>query len=559
MPQPRRVMIAETEPVTGRRSRPSGQRTASERGDSRDCACEGYSFAKWFRWSLAVAALAVSGCMTTAEYATEQGGGTAQCSGAGAATSVSRRVSLSAPVAIARLQSPSPERAEEGATQAPPSIPPLPDPSLPGPASDPAQAPVAAPPVDSTTDQPPAGAMTLPSGSGAAVVPDSAGLSGLSSIARNRRANRVFFPARSDSGGAPAGAAGGPLTVGRASPGTGGMSSILRNRLLGEVGAGEQPEFNYPDIHADPANIYSNRFGIDEEHDRFLFPWLMNLIFEDRWLLAEREPEVAVQNQFRRRMKVDIRDPDPDTANFPNGAYTLPKGRLYIESSPVGFYGASKNTPRIYQWDYLIRYGLTDNLEFRIFSNGLTTRAQQGKQPATTGFSPLAFDFKANFWEENTRYHIPAMGAELYLQTTFGSPAFNTGTQPSMNLLFDQTLPLGINFEYNFGIAGTQNGLGATVYQFSFQWSFQREVVKDFDIFVHGFYNEASLPSAAQFRVVRDNQGLRAEEEIPTVTVVGTGAIWTVNDRVAIFGSYNFGVTPASPHTIGLLGFAVAF
>ena len=27
-----------------------------------------------------------------------------------------------------------------------------------------------------------------------------------------------------------------------------------------------------------------------EEHDRFLFPWLVNLIFEDRWLLAETRP-----------------------------------------------------------------------------------------------------------------------------------------------------------------------------------------------------------------------------------------------------------------------------
>ena len=40
---------------------------------------------------------------------------------------------------------------------------------------------------------------------------------------------------------------------------------------------------------------------------------------------------------MRGRMKIDIRDPDPDTANFPNGAYTLSKGRLYIENSPVGF------------------------------------------------------------------------------------------------------------------------------------------------------------------------------------------------------------------------------
>ena len=60
-------------------------------------------------------------------------------------------------------------------------------------------------------------------------------------------------------------------------------------------------EYNYPDIHADPAKIYHDRFGIDEEHDRFLFPWLMNLIFEDRWLLSENDPAVAVQNQFKRR------------------------------------------------------------------------------------------------------------------------------------------------------------------------------------------------------------------------------------------------------------------
>ena len=29
--------------------------------------------------------------------------------------------------------------------------------------------------------------------------------------------------------------------------------------------------------------------------DRFLFPWLMNLIFEDRWLLAESDPAAALR------------------------------------------------------------------------------------------------------------------------------------------------------------------------------------------------------------------------------------------------------------------------
>jgi hypothetical protein len=37
-----------------------------------------------------------------------------------------------------------------------------------------------------------------------------------------------------------------------------------------------------------------------------------------------------------------------------------------------------------------------------------------------------------------------------------------------------------------------------------------------------------------------------------TVTVIGVGAIKTVNDRFAIFGSYNFGFTPGSPRTIAL-------
>ena len=67
------------------------------------------------------------------------------------------------------------------------------------------------------------------------------------------------------------------------------------------------------------------------------------------------------------------------------------------------------------------------------------------------------------------------------------------------------------------------------------------QVVKDFDIFVHGFYNAAALPRLLSF------QAAIANDSIPGINVVGVGAIWTVNDRLAIFGSYNFGTTPGSP------------
>jgi hypothetical protein len=48
------------------------------------------------------------------------------------------------------------------------------------------------------------------------------------------------------------------------------------------------------------------------------------------------------------------------------------------------------------------------------------------------------------------------MGVEICFQTTFGSPAFNIGTQPSINLLFDHALPLGLSYEHNLGISGNQ-------------------------------------------------------------------------------------------------------
>ena len=330
------------------------------------------------------------------------------------------------------------------------------------------------------------------------------------------------------------------------------MNPIARNRLEREVGPGEEPQFNYPDIHADPAKIYHDRFGIDEKHDRFVFPWLMTLIFEDRWLLAERDPTIATQNMFRRRMMIDIRDPDPDTANFPNGAYTLPKGRAYIENSPVSFYGPSIISPPQYNWEYLLRYGLTDNLELRLFSNGLTATKGKG---ATTGVSPLAFDFKINFWEENTKYWIPAMGVEIYIQTTFGSPAFDSGTQPSTALLFDHTLPLGFSYEHNFGLTGNQGPLKLNIYQFSYQWSLQHQVVKDFDVFWQGFYNASALPRLRHFEPL---ELIEARTRNPMAVVTGVGGIWTVNNRLAIFGSYNFGLTQFSPTTIAFLGFAVA-
>ena len=69
-------------------------------------------------------------------------------------------------------------------------------------------------------------------------------------------------------------------------------------------------------------------------------------------------------------------------------------------------------------------------------------------------------------------------------------------------------------------------------------------------MFVHGFLNNSSLP-----RLGISDRNTQATRD----TVVGVGGIYTPNDRVAIFGSYNFGlVSPDSHPNIALLGFAIS-
>jgi hypothetical protein len=273
---------------------------------------------------------------------------------------------------------------------------------------------------------------------------------------------------------------------------------------------------------------------------------LSNLFFEHNGELKDADEER--DDVLSRRSHYDVTFPGPDTANFPNSAFTVPKGRVYIESSPGSFFGKSRSFPAQYNWEFLIRYGLTDDLEFRLFSPGYSATMSR---PRTTGFSPLTFDFKYHMWDENLEKHIPAVGAEIYIQTPFGSNFFNGGTQPSIALLLDHTLPFDVLLEHNFGLTGIQDTFGASVYEFSYQWALQRQVFKDFAVFTHGFLNSAALPRLPVFQ-------RHVHQITPSAIVVGGGFLWNLSRRLAVFGSYNAGLGGDSPRIIGLFGFAVA-
>lgn len=247
----------------------------------------------------------------------------------------------------------------------------------------------------------------------------------------------------------------------------------------------------------------------------------------------------------------NIRVPGPDTANYPNGAYTLPAGRSYVEFLPVVFSGQTGGSPSNYSAQTLLRHGITDWLEFRLFFSGMPQLQFGGDgQSQVTGFGPLVFDTKIHLFDAQKELFLPAFGVELALQTNWASPAFNSGVQPSINLLFDHYLPGDFSFEWNVGVFGGTDSNGIDYYQATWQFALQREILPGFAVFVQAFINDANL---TRF-------GPEIRSTIPNnATVVGAGFLWTVNDLFAIYASGGAGVTKEASESVAQIGMAFAF
>lgn len=252
----------------------------------------------------------------------------------------------------------------------------------------------------------------------------------------------------------------------------------------------------------------------------------------------------------RERSTPDISIPGADTANFPNSAFTLPEGRFYFENSPLGYYGGSSAAIAQYNWELFYRYGVTDNLEFRLYTSGFTV---MDNRSTIAGFSPITFDLKYHLWDENTDHLIPALGAEVYVQTTWGTASLNSGTQTAFSLNVDHTLPFGLSLEWNVGVTQIFDPGGVNFIEENGAWSLQRDLTDDLAIFLHGYHNAAGLPRGSGAKLSPLNGYRRINGR-----VYGAGAIWTFSPEMQIFGSLNAG-TDTAPSWIALAGFALAF
>lgn len=222
--------------------------------------------------------------------------------------------------------------------------------------------------------------------------------------------------------------------------------------------------------------------------------------------------------------------------NYPNSAYTLRQGRIYVESAPFSYQTSTQQNPAAYNFPFLLRYGLTDDVEIRLAGNGLTST--NDFPGSTTGFAPLILDTKVHLWDEQMDVFIPAAALEVYLQTNWGSKEFRSGVQPSLNLNLDFPLTDITNVEMTLGYTGVQADV--EVNQFSYQWAIEQQVTDPLQLFVHGYY-------------------LAPVGSLDFSNVIGAGGFYQLSKQTTLFTSFNAATDRNSPPFSTQFGMAFAF
>ena len=210
---------------------------------------------------------------------------------------------------------------------------------------------------------------------------------------------------------------------------------------------------------------------------------------------------------------------------------------VYFETTP-SVAGKGSYNPRTYSTPTLIRYGLTDDVELRLFTDSLTVQSS----PNRAGFSPVVFDMKVHFWDENEDSFLPAVGMEILLQSTFGSSFLHTGVQPSVNLLFSKDLVWDTVLEASVGLQSGEIGFAkGDSYEMIVQGDLTTKVTERISLFVQTAYNGSVDP------------------EFANNILVGGGGLFNLTETITIYGSYNVSVVKNLPPYFTQLGIAFAF
>lgn len=231
-----------------------------------------------------------------------------------------------------------------------------------------------------------------------------------------------------------------------------------------------------------------------------------------------------------------IENPGADLANFPNSAFTLPAGKAYIEMTPVNFSSrAAKGESAQYAFSTLLRYGLFDDLELRFFADGFIHKFDSSN---TDGFSSQTFNLKWHIKDRENDSILPAIALESALTTDFLRSEGHNTLLPSLSINFDQVVFFGVAFEYNMGFITQADAFNQLQAQLALSWAFQREIINNTSVFIHGYTNTAAGA---------------------TTSALGGGIQWTPGDKFTLFANVNAGLTRITPEVSMISGFALAF
>jgi len=234
-----------------------------------------------------------------------------------------------------------------------------------------------------------------------------------------------------------------------------------------------------------------------------------------------------------------MRDPGPDTPDFPDSAFTVKPGVVYVETS-MAYLSAKRPTTREYATPTLLRVGVTEKLELRFSTVGYLQ--ENGPEGSVAGLGQFALGFKRNIWDEDEQRGIPAFGIMGVLAIPTASANLDNGAaEPFLFFNFDHTLPFDWSLNWNGGIAWLKGDDDERFVQGSLLWAFTRQWNDDFATFWHGYL---TVP------------GFSGEEE---ELVTGPGFLKYLGDRVVIDASYNFGATSGSPNRFIRIGLSAAF
>lgn len=259
--------------------------------------------------------------------------------------------------------------------------------------------------------------------------------------------------------------------------------------------------------------------------------------------LSFGKAEVSKQENADNPAVPNIYFPGPDTANFPNSPYTLPEGRSYFENYPLSWRFEGPCDQAIYNWFFLLRYGLTNNIEFRFLSHGLTKLYPMEEYQSGIGFSPLIFGFKFHLFGKEEDLWIPAFGVECYIQTNIATDFLKEGNLPILNFLFKHHFPHEWFLEWNAGMYGRSiaNGINQRNLYGLIEWALEKDIYESFQLFAQGYYATPYKPY------------------LPSELVVGVGSEVNPNRSTSVYGSVNWSLLSTGNPVQFYLGCAFAY